>query len=441
MVCASLLDFTVLSTGLFRLHLCVTKAQAMPKTSEVKLYAFIGQAKNGYDKAPYMTGAQVDAMISAANADPETDEVLFSVNSGGGDVMQGNIIISSLQKCTKPTTAVIDGFAASMGYFVCLGANKILASKNAMIMPHGVQSAISGSVQEIEAHVEVVKKFNQSMATLLTARTGLTEDEVIAKYLSADTWLTAQEALELKLLDGITDYESDMVDMPVASMSYGEFYAAYSAKLSEEPAEDWFAKMTAKVGAYFGIAPKAAKPTAIVVELSDSEEYSLQSIINYLSYANECADYVCDQTSNPALKELAKKVLSATSQFIIDSTVMLYTEESADASGMEARVKTIRADFAAKQTGTIMAAIKSDIDSQVSAVAEPLKAQLAEITLKYNAVKDLPAATASGIKTQVILSKNPVIKAIDENTSLTEDGKVLAKLNTFDFATARVDNN
>ena len=410
----------------------------MPTTSEVKLYAFIGQAKNSYDKAPYMTGAQVDAQITAADADKDTDEVILSVNSGGGDVAQGNIIISSLMKCTKPTTAVIDGFAASMGYFVCLGAKKILASRNAMIMPHGVQSAISGSVQDIEAHVEVVKKFNQAVATLLVARTGLSEQEVLDKYLSQDTWLTAQEAFDQKLIDDITDYDAEIVDMPVANMSYNEFYAAYAAKISEEPSDNFIAKITAKVGAMLGLAPKTAAITAEVMELTDTEEYYLQSIINYLSQANEYADYISDQTANPQLKAIVKEILLASSQQIIKATIILYTEEGEDADAISARVKEIRAQVAAKQADTIMTAIKPDVDAKIASAVQPLQIQLDDVTAKYNAIKDLPGAAAIAAPRQNG-GNTQVAKAIDDNVSLTDSGKMIAQLNSFDLKTARID--
>ena len=408
------------------------------KKSEVKLFAFVGRAANSWDKAPYMSGAELDAAISEAESDSATTSIDFIVSSGGGDVKDAYIAIAALERCTKPTRAVIAGYAASAGLYICYGCDEVFATKNAVIMPHGIQSSVSGSVQDMQEQIDVMATYNKSLATLLVARTGLTEAEVTDKFLSKDWFMTAQEALDNKLIDGIIDEDAEFDAIAVtAGMPYGEFHASLHAKLSAGNADSFFDRITAKVGSFFGLAPK--KPVvAAVVELTDNEEYSISSMIYNLSSANDSADYLNDNTSNPELKAQVKAILGFTSKAIIDLTVMLYTEEAADATEAAARVKEVSGKFTAKQTDKIMAGIKTDVEAQIASLTTPLKAQLAEITTKYNAIKDLPGAKPSAVKVQKVAA---TVKGIDDNPSLTEEGKMKAKAADFSFETATIDKD
>lgn len=412
----------------------------MAVKSEVKLLAFIGSPANSWDKAPYMSGSELDTLITAANADPNTDEIDYIVNSGGGDVSDGNKIIAALERCTKPTKAIISGYACSMGLFSCYGCDTVVATKNSIIMPHGVQSSVSGSVQDIQDHIDKMTTFNKAMATLLTARTGLTEDEVVAKFLSKDWYMTAQEALDNKLIDAIVDEEADFETIDVtASMPYGEFHASLHAKLSAGNSDSFFDKITAKVGSFFGLAPR--KPiVAAVVELTDNEEFSISSMIYNLSCLNDSADYLNDNTSNPDLKTQVNAILVFTSKAIIDLTVMLYTEEAADATEAAARVKEVSSKFTAKQADKIMAGIKTDVEAQIASVTIPLKAQLADITTKYDAIKNLPGAKPSAVRSQTKV-KSAEMKAIDDNPSITAEGREQMRFASFSFETAAIDND
>lgn len=400
---------------------------------EVKVYAFLGQPANSWDKNPYISGATVEAGISLADKDDNIDTIQLSICSGGGNVSDGNLIIAALQKATKYTKALIEGYAASMGYYSCLGAKEIRATRNSMIMTHGVQSSVSGSVQDMEAHIEVVKKFNTAMATLLEARTGLSNEEVVAKFLSGDTWFTAQEALDLHLIDAIEDYDAQVPELDVTAMSYTDFVMAIGA--NSAPKKETFAdKIKASISAVLGVS-KLIQPKAAVM-LTDAEEYNLGDLIWYLRYCNDIADNLLEISGNEAVKTMAQSILTFSSKAIIDLTVLVYSEDAGPVE-MDAKVKEIVAMVGARQTNKISQALAAEVEAKIAAGNGAMKAEvqiltqkLAEKEAENKALKAAAVAEPTGIK-----FKTGDDSSVD-NPSLTEQGKEMQAINAFSFETA-----
>ncbi|MBS1684750.1 MAG: ATP-dependent Clp protease proteolytic subunit [Bacteroidetes bacterium] len=405
----------------------------MPKAAEVKFFAFLGSPANSYDKAPYMTGQQLEALISTAEADTEADAIEFLINSGGGNYTQAGLVISALERCTKPTIAVIAGYAASAGYYMALGCDTIKATRNSIIILHGIQSKSEGSVQDMEAAIENMKKFNKALAQLLMTRTGLTEEEVTTKYLSGDVTFTAQEALEAGLIDEVIEEDSDFVAVPVAgAFQYGEFYATLHQQLSQENEDTWITRIADKLSVLFGGKPKA-EPKVAVVALSQADEWNISSMISDLRSVNNTCDYVLDSTATPEVQALVKSVQTATSKFIIDLTVLLYTEEAADATTMDARIQEQCAKVAAKKTSDMMATINTDLQDRIQAAVAPVKAQLDTVQAAYDLIKDKPAAETTGAKRK----GNP--ETVTTNPSITAKGQETIKFDSFSFESARID--
>ena len=72
-----------------------------------------------------------------------------------------------------------------------------------MFMVHNVQGAASGDADEIRAYADIIQKFNDSIVARISAKTGKSVEE-IAAMLDEETWLTAQEALDMGLITSIT---------------------------------------------------------------------------------------------------------------------------------------------------------------------------------------------------------------------------------------------
>lgn len=147
-------------------------------------------------------------MLFLESEDPDK-EISFYINSPGGSVTDGLAIIDTMNYIKCPVTTICMGLAASMGALLltCGTKGKRYATPNSEIMIHQPLiggRGISGQTTEIKIHADQMIKTRERLNKILSEKTGKTLDE-IEKDTERDHYLTAQEALEYGLIDGIMD--------------------------------------------------------------------------------------------------------------------------------------------------------------------------------------------------------------------------------------------
>ena len=147
----------------------------------------------------------VQNTLSRANGQPIT----VRINSGGGDVFAGCDIYNMLKTYEGDVTIEIHGLCASIASVIAM-AGKCKMSPLAEIMIHNVSTQASGDYRDMEHTVEILKKANKTIANAYIMKAGLNEKE-IKNMMDKETWLTAEEALELGLIDEIM-YTDEKVD-------------------------------------------------------------------------------------------------------------------------------------------------------------------------------------------------------------------------------------
>lgn len=139
--------------------------------------------------------------------------ILFVINSPGGSVDSGFAIWDQVQMITSPVTTLITGLAASMGSVLslCASPKRRFATPHSRIMIHQplISGIIKGQATDLEIQAREMLKTHQMLIELYSVHTGLSK-EVIEKMMNRDNWMTAQEALALKLLDGIVSSFSEL---------------------------------------------------------------------------------------------------------------------------------------------------------------------------------------------------------------------------------------
>lgn len=137
---------------------------------------------------------------------PENEKLTVLVNSGGGSVMAGQEIYSLLSGRSDVEIKVqsLAGSAAS----VIAMANHCEISPVAMIMIHNVSmSGASGDYHDMQKNAEILRQMNAALAGAYTAKTGRPQEEIL-KLMDRETWLTANQALEMGFVDGISSEEA-----------------------------------------------------------------------------------------------------------------------------------------------------------------------------------------------------------------------------------------
>ena len=145
----------------------------------------------------------VAQLLFLESEDPSKDIQLY-IDSPGGSVSAGLAIYDTMNyiKCDVATTCI--GMAASMGAFLLAAGEKgkRYALPNAEVMIHQPLGGARGQATEIQIAAEHILKTRDRLNRILAERTGKTVEEIAAAT-ERDNFLSAQEALEFGLIDGI----------------------------------------------------------------------------------------------------------------------------------------------------------------------------------------------------------------------------------------------
>ena len=132
--------------------------------------------------------------------------ILLVINSPGGSVDSGFAIWDQIKMITSPVTTLVTGLAASMGSVLSLAAapNRRFATKNARIMIHQplISGVIQGQATDLDIQAKEIIKTRGAIVEVYAKATGK-DPEFLEKTIDRDTWMSADEAKDFGLLDGI----------------------------------------------------------------------------------------------------------------------------------------------------------------------------------------------------------------------------------------------
>ncbi len=148
-------------------------------------------------------GLVVAQLLFLESEDPGKDIHLY-INSPGGVVTAGLAIYDTMNyiKCDVETICI--GLAASMGAFLLAGGTKgkRFALPNAEIMIHQPSGGAKGQATDIQIVADNILKTKKQLNTILAENTGKPYD-VIAADTERDNYMSAEEAKEYGLIDGV----------------------------------------------------------------------------------------------------------------------------------------------------------------------------------------------------------------------------------------------
>jgi ATP-dependent Clp protease protease subunit len=152
-----------------------------------------------------VANAIVAQMLFLQSDDPKADIHLY-INSPGGSVTAGLAIYDTMQFVTCDVCTYCIGQAASMGaVLLTAGAKgKRSALPNARIMIHQPLAGMEGTAEEIMIHAKEFTKVKQKLNAILLKHTGHPLEQ-IEKDTDRDRFMSAEEALEYRLIDQVVD--------------------------------------------------------------------------------------------------------------------------------------------------------------------------------------------------------------------------------------------
>jgi len=149
-------------------------------------------------------------LLFLESEDPDK-EIFLYINSPGGSITDGMGIVDTMNYIKCPVTTICVGLAASFGAVLLANGEKgrRFATPNSEILIHqpligGQGGGLSGQATEIKIHADHMIKTRAKLNQLLSEKTGKPIEQ-IEKDTERDHYMSAQEALEYGLIDGIMD--------------------------------------------------------------------------------------------------------------------------------------------------------------------------------------------------------------------------------------------
>ena len=166
---------------------------------------FLGEEVN-----PTSASLVIAQLLFLESEDPDK-EIFLYINSPGGSITDGMGIVDTMNYIKCPVTTICVGLAASFGAVLLANGEKgkRFATPNSEILIHqpligGQGGGISGQATEIKIHADHMIRTREKLNKLLSEKTGQPIEQ-IEKDTERDHYMSAQEALEYGLIDGIMD--------------------------------------------------------------------------------------------------------------------------------------------------------------------------------------------------------------------------------------------
>ncbi|MBP9918705.1 MAG: Clp protease ClpP [Dermatophilaceae bacterium] len=173
-------------------------------------------------------GVSAKEFAAALDAVPAgTARIRLHINSPGGEVFDALAILNLLRQHPAKVTAVVDGLAASAASFIAAGADEVLMGPNSQLMIHDARGVCLGPAADMRDLADLLDKISNNIASIYADRAGGTTAGWRAAML-AESWYTAQEAVDAGLADRITG--GDAQGAPSDSFDLSAFGFRYSSR-------------------------------------------------------------------------------------------------------------------------------------------------------------------------------------------------------------------
>lgn len=169
------------------------------------------------------------------------------INSPGGDVFEATAIASTIKQHPGKTIAHIDGLAASAATFISAAADEVEIADGGFYMIHNGWTIALGDKRVMQDTAALLEKVDGSILAAYAARTGQGAEQ-LQQWMDAETWFTAQEAVDNKFADRLISAASkpgNTTDRHFNLAAYDKTPQALLTPKTPEPATPDFAALRA----------------------------------------------------------------------------------------------------------------------------------------------------------------------------------------------------
>ena len=143
----------------------------------------------------------------------DVSTINLSINSGGGSVFDGIAIYNMLKSHKASVNVYVEGLAASIASVIAMAGDTITMRSGSMLMIHRPFTVLQGNAEEMRKAAETLEKMGDNIVNIYSDRTGIQAEE-IQQIMSAETWLSAEEAVEQGWATKLDKKEAVMNSVP-----------------------------------------------------------------------------------------------------------------------------------------------------------------------------------------------------------------------------------
>jgi ATP-dependent Clp protease protease subunit len=129
-------------------------------------------------------------------------DIVIWLNSPGGDCIEASQIYNMLMDYKGNVTVKIDGIAASAASVIAMAGTKVLMSPTSLMMVHNPLTVAIGDSEEMQKAIAMLNEVKESIINAYEIKTGLSRTK-LSHLMDAETWLSANKALELGFADEV----------------------------------------------------------------------------------------------------------------------------------------------------------------------------------------------------------------------------------------------
>lgn len=154
-----------------------------------------------YDEIGYwgITASDFVAELSQLNA----AAIDLHINSPGGEIFDGIAIMNALRSHPATVTTYVDGLAASIASVIAMAGDRVVMAPNSQMMIHDGSGFCIGNAADMREMATLLDRQSDNIASVYAAKAGGDVADWRA-LMTAETWYTAEEAVEAGLADEVS---------------------------------------------------------------------------------------------------------------------------------------------------------------------------------------------------------------------------------------------
>ena len=177
------------------------KASADGKSADVFIYGEI--TKYAWEEYGEVSSITFKNELDAIG---DVESINLYINSPGGSVIEAMAIIAMLDRHPADIISHIDGIAASCASVIPMISKHVIMPSNSLMMIHHAMTGAWGNAKKLRKAADDVERISKAMCQHYLDRAGdKMSEEKLYEMLEEDTWLTAEQCLELGLCDEVAE--------------------------------------------------------------------------------------------------------------------------------------------------------------------------------------------------------------------------------------------